>query len=160
MRCGVGSHQGDWEYDSYGECAQTRRCSNCKALSTRVRHSWGNWQWVDPDDITSCESVRECSRCNGTQHESRHDLEWAYTLDIMGEPSDEDGLGLKLAAAASRALVESYTKCEQRMSCRRCRHCDYSASRTFHDWGDWQPSRRDDTSIRVCARCGEREKSG
>jgi len=159
MRCKVGSHTGEWDYDGYRECGQTRRCTNCSAVSTRVRHNWGEWNWADPDDRTNCESVRECSRCDGTDYETRHNLEWRYTLDVMGDASNAKGLGEALLAATARAMQESYAKCQQVMACRRCGYFDMSASRTFHDWGDWRLSQYGDASVHVCARCGEREES-
>lgn len=159
MRCKVGSHTGEWEFDHYRECDQTRRCGNCGTVSTRVRHNWGEWDWADPDDSRSCESVRECRRCDSTDRETRHNLQWRYILDVIRDPSEAESFGEAFAAAAVRAMQESYGRCQQVLACRRCGYFDMSALRTEHDWGDWQPSQYRDTSRRACTRCGNREES-
>lgn len=159
LRCKIGSHTGDWDYDRPRECDQSRRCTNCGYVSTRARHRWGEWDWEDPDNLKSCDSVRRCGRCDDAEYETRHRLEWRYALDVMGDLSDVDGLGWQLMAAATRSLQENYGKCQQVMACRRCGYYDGSSRRTFHDWGDWRLSQYDDTSVHICARCGEREES-
>jgi hypothetical protein len=151
MRCKVGSHLGEWKYGTDRKCDQSRRCANCGKISSRVSHGWGEWGWADPGNQKSCKSVRKCGRCDKVEREERHNREWRYTLDVMNDREDGDDIGLKVMATAARALIEAYSKCEQRYVCLRCGDSGIS-TRKYHDW------KYGDTSIRVCARCGTHEE--
>lgn len=158
-RCRVGSHTGEWTYDRYGACDQTRTCTNCSTESERTRHSFGGWEWVDPADPASCRSSRECSRCGKDETEDRHTHEWRYYRDFLEARLRDSGETATFKGVLIQVAIEVEPKCKQRLICPRCGDVGMSAERVEHDWGAWQPGRGGSVSVRSCERCGTREEN-
>jgi len=162
LRCSLGMHQGDWEYDYRSSCDQTRQCRNCSNVSTRVHHDFASWDFVDSSDSLTCASERECERCGDTDNEYRHEYQWVYYQDLLKSASGRPASSL-LEFAGSMATVYAASKvhpCNQIMACKRCGQPEGSMGMTAmeHVWGRWQMASHGSGSVRVCERCGESEE--
>jgi hypothetical protein len=152
-RCGIGVHSGDWEYDRYGACDQSRRCTNCGKDSSRVRHQYGGWGYVEPANEDSCFSERTCGRCDDRETEDRHQLAWRNHRDVVADVARRGPLAVQLLGVMAHSGIPA---CEQVMACGRCLYFTTTSTLTSHDWGSWRADGRGG-SERVCRECGERE---
>jgi hypothetical protein len=145
MRCGVGAHNGTWEYDYHSSCGQTLRCTECGAERTRTHHQHGSWSYRD---TTGCWSERTCSRCGDTETELRHHLTWTYFADALRTGRQGDSTLARAFGAATASMIPA---CRQVLVCDRCGHVDASTTIDAHAWNSWSGG------TRTCGRCGERE---
>jgi hypothetical protein len=58
--CASGVHPGEWQYMPEGGCLQVQICPLCGAVSQRVEHAWGLWEYVPLFEA----QARLCLRCN------------------------------------------------------------------------------------------------
>jgi len=161
LRCNLGMHQGDWEYDYSRSCDQTRRCTSCGNVSTRVRHDFGDWEFTDNRDEPNCASERTCDRCDETETDYRHEYQWVNYRELLESAARKPTSGLLefAGAMATGYAASKIHPCSQAMACKRCsRPGDSSTLTTEHDWGRWQAGPYGQGTVRICGRCSEREE--
>jgi hypothetical protein len=160
FRCNLGMHQGAWEYDYSRACDQSRRCTSCGTVSSRVRHTFGDWRFTDDGAAPDCSSARTCARCDATETDYRHEFHWVNYREVLESMAGKPGSGLLgiAGAMASAYTAANVHPCSQIMACRRCGSLGDSNTRiTEHDWGRWQTEGYGGRALRICGRCGERE---
>lgn len=79
--CKMGRHSGDWSAPGR-RCEAVRICDSCGKRKEDVRHSWGQYSYVNDDQ---CEQLRRCDRCGSTESQSRHEWgPWVYLDEELG----------------------------------------------------------------------------
>ena len=76
VMCGVGLHDGSWEYTAAGDCVQGRECRRCGTVHIRSKHQ-REWRYVRDG---ACHQVRNCERCSDTDG-GRTTHEWSETWE-------------------------------------------------------------------------------
>ena len=181
-QCALGMHIGDFSFVRTGSCEQVKRCGreHCTHVERRVAHSFGPWALVNPSDTSNCDTRRVCARCGETESGDGHDwsipqyvekrsceqltrcqrcrqkktvladcrYQWRY-INPDRDSSD--------FAKALSAIATQINPCAQEEACTRCGSLRTLNPRTKHQWGPWQPVRRQRESARTCRRCNERE---
>jgi hypothetical protein len=128
VRCSLGFHAGTWRYVRSGSCDQERVCNDCRKVSRRTEHEFGEWALDNPRS-GSCKGSIKCKRCGGTSSSYKHNYKWTFRND------DE---------------------CVKVQTCIRCGgHTDMGGTKVEHVWGDWKLNRAGDGRMRICRRCGE-----
>jgi hypothetical protein len=108
LRCNLGMHQGTWEYDYSRSCDQSRRCANCGTVSTRVRHNFSAWEFVDDRDEPNCASERTCDRCDDTETDYKHEYQWINYREMLESTARRPASSLlEFAGAMATGYVAS-----------------------------------------------------
>ncbi len=127
-RHNLGFHTGEWIYDAEGQCAQTRTCTGCDDVSTRVKHSFGDWYRRLPCDEATCGMIRTCRVCPEFTFKSEHEFTWHYFTELQQLP---DFAGRpKLTKAWVTSPCKQFSLCD---------HC-YTVGPEYRVWHDWGPS--------------------
>jgi hypothetical protein len=124
LRCMVGIHDGNYSYDTAGNCAQSVYCSRCGKTLQRTLHAWGDKQY---EKDGKCVMVKYCKRCN----DKAGATETVHQYSTWSEPS--------------AACVETKT-------CQRCGDTETRNSHTWSPWQPAYPNDLC-TLERVCLRC-------
>lgn len=64
IACTFSFHHGLWEYDSHGQCSQTRICIGCGEQNFRIEHDVKDWE---SDGFFSSQETGVCERCKQSQ---------------------------------------------------------------------------------------------
>lgn len=124
-RHNLGFHTGDWTYDVQGQCKQTRRCTGCDNVSTRVEHSFGDWYRRLPCDEATCGMIRTCRVCQEFAFKSAHEFNWHFFRQLPQMPD--------FPSKPRLLKVRVDTPCKQFSM---CRHCGLTETKyqNEHDW--------------------------
>lgn len=130
-QCGLGFHDGTWNYTHNDKCEQKRVCTRnrCSNVSYRTSHyGWSAWKYFKE---SSCLQERFCTRCNHREERTHHFdwTEWNYI---------------------------SKGVCLQTRSCTRCQE---SESRRRHQYGDekYYTYPHSCKVHELCKRCGDKK---
>jgi hypothetical protein len=143
----LGFHTGDWVFDAPDSCAQTRHCTGCSDISTRVRHDLTGWAYREPRAANACVKDRTCMRCSLSEAEQEHSFKWVYSDELPPESG--------LLGAFSSALKST---CHQIMVCEYCREPG-KGTRVEHTWGEMVRNENDGNYYRGCVRCDVVDKT-
>jgi hypothetical protein len=141
----LGFHTGDWTFDQEGACDQSRNCTGCGAVTTRVQHELSHWTFRIPRETNGCTKQRGCQRCRLTETRQEHSFEWYYYSDAR------QGSGQLAAVALAHTRVTQ--PCRQFSACVHC-GAEGNGDRTRHVWSP--PAQ----NARRCVRCAEVDNSG
>ena len=68
VMCGVGIHQGQWNYTTEGWCTQTRKCQRCECTSVQTEHAWGEESVIRGESWWKGDKqAHKCTRCGQVQ---------------------------------------------------------------------------------------------
>jgi hypothetical protein len=148
-RHSMGIHSGEWVFDAPGACDQTRDCTGCEAVSTRVHHDISKWRYREPRAEHLCVQERGCGRCDLAETKQEHKFEFIHYDSIARE------------RPAMLRTPPGYKKIRHACSAMQvCLHCDTHGGGDFviHTWKGFE---HDDTTgrlIDVCLVCGKIDK--
>jgi hypothetical protein len=147
----LGIHSGEWAFDAPGACAQTRRCTGCPDVSTRVRHDQAKWSYREPRGANFCTKERVCRRCSLTDTEQEHSFAFMY-YDYVQKHRPE------LLSAIPKGYKSLRGPCAKMSACTFCTTVgrgDYIE----HSWGNPVKNPEDGVMYSQCLICRKVERT-
>ena len=151
IRHGLGFHTGEWAFDTPTSCAQTRRCTGCPDVETRVRHEISDWALRLPRKANACTRERVCRRCAMVETDQVHVFEWYYLEEAPPGP------GIAESFAALPDPTDRRHRCRQLSICEFC-YATKHDQRTHHQWGSATPTFNGEQEYR-CRRCDRTKRT-
>ncbi len=76
--CGLGIHEGKWEYVTERECGQARVCRRCGNAKERIKHRF-ECRYVGKG---SCRQVKVCGRCVASKDSRTRHAAWSDSWEV------------------------------------------------------------------------------
>lgn len=143
----LGVHSGEWAYTAAGSCEQTRACTGCPDISTRVKHTKDPWLYREPRDTNACTMDQVCARCGETETKQEHSTRWFYYDELADDP------------ALPRGYRRERSACAQICLCTYCKLVTSTGDVVKHQLVSLgRPDGGEPAYYYKCARCGTVEK--